>query len=146
MFGGRKRLDWTRFGGVNAGMGSPAGGGIDLLGRALARHFGKHLAGNPAVVVQDMPGAGGIRAANFIAETAPKDGTAIGTFAGGPILEPLIGARHPGYDMSKFTWIGTVSKDVGLCIADARTPLLPAFASASNWSGTLVVSPVPMSL
>ena len=99
-----------------------AGGGIDLLGRALARHMGKYIPGNPNMVVQDMPGAGGIRAANFIAESAPRDGTAIGTFAGGPILEPLIGARNPGYDMSKFTWIGTVSKDVGVCIADARTP------------------------
>lgn len=99
-----------------------AGGGIDLLGRALGRHMGKHLAGNPTIVVQDMPGAGGIRAANFLAESAPRDGTAIGTFAGGPILEPLIGARNPGYDMSKFTWVGTVSKDVGVCIADARTP------------------------
>ena len=98
-----------------------AGGGIDLLGRALGRHMGKYIPGNPNIVVQDMPGAGGIRAANFLAESAPRDGTAIGTFAGGPILEPLIGARNPGYDMSKFTWIGTVSKDVGVCVADART-------------------------
>jgi len=99
-----------------------AGGGIDLLARAVARHFGKHVPGNPSVVVQDMPGAGGIRAANFIAETAPRDGTAIGTFAGGPVIEPLIGARNPGYDMSKFTWIGTVSKDVGICLSYGTTP------------------------
>ena len=99
-----------------------AGGGIDLLGRALARHMGKYIPGNPAMVVQDMPGAGGIRTANFLAESAPRDGTAIGTFAGGPVLEPLIGARNPGYDMSKFTWVGAVSKDVGVCLADARTP------------------------
>jgi tripartite-type tricarboxylate transporter receptor subunit TctC len=99
-----------------------AGGGIDLLARALARHFGKHLPGNPSVVVQDMPGAGGIRAANFIAESAPRDGSAIGTFAGGPVIEPLIGARNPGYDMSKFTWIGTVSKDVGICLSYGTTP------------------------
>jgi tripartite-type tricarboxylate transporter receptor subunit TctC len=99
-----------------------AGGGIDLLARALARHFGKHLPGTPSVVVQDMPGAGGIRAANFIAESAPRDGSAIGTFAGGPVIEPLIGARNPGYDMSKFTWIGTVSKDVGICLSYGTTP------------------------
>ena len=77
-----------------------AGGGIDLYARVVGRHLGRHIPGNPAVTVQVMPGAGGIRAANFLAEQAPKDGTAITTFAGGPILEPLIGARDPGYDMS----------------------------------------------
>ncbi len=99
-----------------------AGGGIDLLARALARHMGKYLPGSPNMVVQDMPGAGGIRAANFLAEAAPRDGTAIGTFAGGPVIEPLIGARNPGYDMSKFTWVGAVSKDVGVCLSYGTTP------------------------
>jgi tripartite-type tricarboxylate transporter receptor subunit TctC len=99
-----------------------AGGGIDLYGRAVARHFGRHVPGNPTVTVQVMPGAGGIRAANFLAEQAPKDGTAITTFAGGPILEPLIGARNPGYDMSQFTWIGAVTKDVSVCIASGASP------------------------
>jgi tripartite-type tricarboxylate transporter receptor subunit TctC len=99
-----------------------AGGGVDLYGRLVGRHIGKHIPGKPAVVVQDMPGAGGIRQANFLAETAPRDGTAFGIFAGGPILEPLVGARDPGYDMSKFTWIGALSKDVSLCIAWGATP------------------------
>ncbi len=99
-----------------------AGGGIDLLARALARHMGKYLQGAPNMVVQDMPGAGGIRAAGFLAEAAPRDGTAIGTFAGGPVIEPLIGARNPGYDMSKFTWVGAVSKDVGVCLSYGTTP------------------------
>ena len=67
-----------------------AGGGIDLYARLLGRHLGKHIPGNPAVNVQDMPGAGGIRAANFLAESAPKDGTAITTFPGGPLIEPLV--------------------------------------------------------
>jgi tripartite-type tricarboxylate transporter receptor subunit TctC len=99
-----------------------AGGGIDLYGRLFARHFGRHVAGKPNVTVQVMPGAGGIRAANFIAEQAPRDGTAIATFAGGPILEPLIGARNPGYDMSSFTWLGAMTKDIGLCLAWGTTP------------------------
>jgi tripartite-type tricarboxylate transporter receptor subunit TctC len=64
-----------------------------------------------------MPGAGGIRAANFLTQQAPKDGTAITTFAGGPILEPLIGSRKADYDSSQFTWIGAITKDVGLCVA-----------------------------
>src|SRR5436305_5276713 len=94
-----------------------AGGGIDLYGRAVGRHLGRHLAGNPTVTVQDMPGAGGIRAANFLAEQAPRDGSALATFAGGPILEPLIGARTPGYDMSQFTWIGAAARDVSVCVS-----------------------------
>jgi tripartite-type tricarboxylate transporter receptor subunit TctC len=99
-----------------------AGGGIDLYARLFARNFGRHVAGKPNVTVQVMPGAGGIRAANFLAEQAPRDGTAIATFASGPILEPLIGARNPGYDMSSFTWLGAMNKDFGLCIAWGTTP------------------------
>jgi tripartite-type tricarboxylate transporter receptor subunit TctC len=99
-----------------------AGGGIDLYARLVGRHIGRHIPGKPTVTVQLMPGAGGIRAANYLAEQAPRDGTAMTTFAGGPILEPLIGARSPGYDMSSFTWIGAVTKDIGLCIAWGATP------------------------
>jgi tripartite-type tricarboxylate transporter receptor subunit TctC len=99
-----------------------AGGGIDLYARLLGRHIGRHIPGKPAVTVQLMPGAGGIRTATFLAEQAPRDGTAIGTFAGGPILEPLIGSRKPGYDMSQFTMIGAVTQDVGLCMAWGASP------------------------
>ena len=99
-----------------------AGGGIDLYARLVSRHIGRHIPGKPAVTVQVMPGAGGIRAANYLAEQAPRDGTAMTTFASGPILEPLIGARNPGYDMSSFTWIGAITKDMGLCIAWGATP------------------------
>jgi tripartite-type tricarboxylate transporter receptor subunit TctC len=99
-----------------------AGGGIDLFGRLVGRHLGSHIPGNPAVAVEDMPGAGGIRAANFLARQAPHDGTVITTFANGPILEPLIGARNPGYDMSQFTWLGALTKDVGLCLSWGPSP------------------------
>ncbi|HEY2184390.1 MAG TPA: tripartite tricarboxylate transporter substrate-binding protein [Xanthobacteraceae bacterium] len=99
-----------------------AGGGVDLYARLVSRHIGRHIPGQPIVTVQVMPGAGGIRAANYLAEQAPRDGTAIATFAGGPVLEPLIGNRNPGYDMSHFTWIGALTQDTGLCIAWAKTP------------------------
>ena len=89
----------------------------------LARHIGRHIPGKPTVNVQVMPGAGGIRAANFLAQQAPKDGTAITTFAGGPILEPLIGSRKADYDISQFTWIGAVSKDVGHVRRLGREPV-----------------------
>ena len=87
-----------------------AGGGIDLYARLVSRHIGRHIPGKPTVTVQLMPGAGGIRAANYLAEQAPRDGTAMTTFASGPILEPLIGARNPGYDMSSFTLHGFIER------------------------------------
>ena len=108
--------------GITVYVAGTAGGGIDLYARFLARHLGRNIPGNPAVNVQDMPGAGGIRAANYMAEQAPKDGSVLATFPGGPLIEPLIGARNPGYDMSKFTWIGATTKDFGLCVAMASSP------------------------
>jgi tripartite-type tricarboxylate transporter receptor subunit TctC len=107
---------------INLYVAGTAGGGIDLYARVVARYLGRHIPGNPAVNVQTMPGAGGIRAANFLAQQAPKDGTAITTFAGGPILEPLIGSRKTDYDSSRLTWIGAVTKDVGLCVAWSASP------------------------
>src|SRR3954453_22222531 len=71
---------------VNIYVAGTAGGGIDLYARVIGRHLGRHIPGNPIVTVQTMPGAGGIRAANFLAQQAPKDGTATTTFASGPIL------------------------------------------------------------
>ena len=102
---------------ITINVAGTTGGGIDLVSRLVARHFSKHIAGKPSVIVQNMPGAGGIRAANYLADAAPRDGSVWATFAGGPIIEPLIGARNPGYDMSKFAWIGAVAKDVGLCVS-----------------------------
>jgi len=107
---------------INLYVAGTAGGGIDLFARILARHMGRHIPGNPTINVQDMPGAGGRRAANFLAEQAPKDGTAMTTFASGPILDPLIGLHKTGYDSSKLTWIGAITKDVSLCVAWAASP------------------------
>jgi tripartite-type tricarboxylate transporter receptor subunit TctC len=102
---------------INIYVAGTAGGGVDLYARLLGQHIGHHIDGTPSVDVQDMPGAGGIRAANFLAKEAPKDGTALATYPGGPLTEPLIGARNPGYDMSQFQWIGAISKDVSVCIS-----------------------------
>ena len=99
-----------------------AGGGIDLYARMLGRHIGRHIPGNPSVVVQDMPGAGGIRAANYLAQKAPRDGGTLGMFPGGPLIEPLVGERNPGYEMSKFDWIGAISRDVSVCISWGASP------------------------
>lgn len=104
-------------------VGGGTGGGIDLVARLLGRHMESHVPGKPKIIVAEMPGAGGIRLATYLAVQAPKDGTALGAFAGGPLLEPLIGPRHPGYDMSQFTWVGAISKDTGVCLSSLKSPV-----------------------
>jgi tripartite-type tricarboxylate transporter receptor subunit TctC len=100
---------------INLVIGYSVGGGYDIHGRVLARHLGKHMPGNPAIVVQNMPGGGSLRAANFLYNAAPKDGTTIGVFSRGMAMEPLIGASNTQYDSRKFTWIGSVTNEVSVC-------------------------------
>ncbi len=97
-------------------IGYAPGGGYDLYARTLGRHIARHIPGNPTIVVQNMPGAGSIKAANFLYGIAPKDGTTFGGFARGAFLDPLLG-RGEGttYDASKFGWIGSISNEVGVC-------------------------------
>src|SRR5262245_32462385 len=98
-----------------------AGGGIDLYARLLARHLGRHIPGRPAVNVQTMPGAGGIRAAYHLVHAAPRDGTALATFANGPVRRPLIGPPPPRYGTNRPTWIGAIAKDIGLCLSSVAS-------------------------
>src|SRR4051812_19198342 len=79
-------------------IGSGTGGANDLWGRVVARHLGKHLPGNPTVVPQNMPGAGGLSAANHIYNIAPKDGTALGIIVSAVALGPLTGAAGARFD------------------------------------------------
>src|SRR5947207_7819914 len=76
---------------VNLYVGSGAGGPYDAYARLVGRHLGKHLPGNPSVVVQNMPGASGRRLINFMINVAPKDGSAIATIQRGVPFEPLMG-------------------------------------------------------
>ena len=94
-----------------------AGGGIDIGARIVARHLGKYLPGNPTIVPQLMPGAGGIRMIDYMNSVAPKDGTVIGIVPPGPIIEPLIGKRQASYRMADFVAIGAMTKEVSLCIS-----------------------------
>jgi tripartite-type tricarboxylate transporter receptor subunit TctC len=87
-------------------IGNTAGGSYDLYGRMLARFLGKHLPGNPTVIATNMPGAGTLRAANFIYEVAPKDGTAIGIVTETVALEQAVGNPSVQYDAVKFNWLG----------------------------------------
>jgi tripartite-type tricarboxylate transporter receptor subunit TctC len=88
-------------------VGNSPGGGYDVYGRLLARHIGKYIPGNPTVVVQNMPGAGSLRAANYIYSVAPRDGTAFGLFARDMVLVALLGGNpNVQFDPWKFTWLG----------------------------------------
>ena len=88
-------------------VGYSVGGGYDTYARVLARHIGKHIPGSPSIVVKNMPGAGSLKAAQFLYDVAPKDGTVFGTFGRGLAMEPLIGASKPGFDATKFSWLGS---------------------------------------
>jgi tripartite-type tricarboxylate transporter receptor subunit TctC len=97
---------------VNLTIGAGPGGGIDLYGRIVARHIGKHLPGRPKVVAQNMPAAGSIAAANYLYNLAPKDGTAIGIVSQGIILNQVLGLRGLQFEVAKFNWVGRISSDV----------------------------------
>jgi tripartite-type tricarboxylate transporter receptor subunit TctC len=101
---------------VHLVLGYAPGGGYDLYARTLARHMGRHIPGRPNIVVQNMPGAGSLKAANFLYTIAPKDGATFGGFSRGAYLDPLLG-RGAGaqYVAPKFGWLGSVSSEVGVC-------------------------------
>ncbi len=127
-------VDFYRGKQVSLIVGYGTGGGYDVYGRLFARHLGRHIPGNPNVVVQNMPGAGSLRAVNHLYNTAPKDGTAIATFGRDMPLLGVIG-HNPNvrFEARKFTWLGSsssyandaymlfVRKDAAVqSIADAR--------------------------
>jgi tripartite-type tricarboxylate transporter receptor subunit TctC len=109
-------FDFYRGRTVNLVIGYAPGGGYDLYARTLARHISRHIPGNPTIVVQNMPGAGSIKAANYLYTIAPKDGSAFGGFSRGAFLDPLLG-RSEGtqFDAPKFGWLGSISNEVGVC-------------------------------
>lgn len=104
-------------------VGSSAGGGYDTYARLVARHMGKHIPGAPVMVVQNMPGAGGNVSANYLYNVAPKDGTAIGAFQSGVILEPLLGKTPVKHDPSRFIYLGSANDDIYICIGRADAPV-----------------------
>jgi tripartite-type tricarboxylate transporter receptor subunit TctC len=94
--------------------GYSPGGGFDLYARVVANYLGKHIPGNPRIVVQNMPGAGSLRAASHLYNVAPKDGTVI-ALTRAPVIEPLIGSSGAAFDATKFTWLGSGASDLTVC-------------------------------
>jgi len=96
-------------------IGFGAGGGYDLYGRAVARHLGRFIPGNPTLVPQNMAGAGSVRAASSLYNAAAKDGTVIGTFSRGIIVDTLLGANKGQFEAQNFGWVGSVTNEVSVC-------------------------------
>ena len=90
-------------------VGFGPGGGYDFYSRLLARYLGKYIPGHPRTVVENMPGAGGVTAANFVYSTAPKDGTYIASVNQGAAMFQLLGGREAKYDLTKVGWLGSMA-------------------------------------
>jgi tripartite-type tricarboxylate transporter receptor subunit TctC len=101
----------------------PPGGGYDLNARALARHMGRYLPGQPVMVTKNMPGAASIRAANYLYNVAPKDGTEFGIFTRTVPIDPLLGGQAGQFDALKFNWLGSTSNEVSTCVAWHTAPV-----------------------
>lgn len=96
-------------------VGYAAGGGFDLYSRAISRHISKHIPGNPAAVVDNMPGAGGIILGNYLQSQAKPDGLTIGNIIGSLVHQQLFGTKGIEFDMSKFNWVGVPVQDLTVC-------------------------------
>ncbi len=98
-------------------IGSAPGGNYDTWARLLTRHMGKHIPGNPRFVPQNMPGGGHIKAANYLYNIAPKDGSVIGTFSRNMPTRAIL--NHPAvrFDPKKFNWLGSPEISNRVCIA-----------------------------
>jgi tripartite-type tricarboxylate transporter receptor subunit TctC len=109
---------------------SSPGGGYDLYARLIARVLGRHIPGNPSVVVANMPGAASNLAAAHVYSVAPRDGTVIGALFMGAVVEPLFsGKTRPTHDMSRFQYIGNANRDVYVCLIRTDAPV-KTFAQA----------------
>jgi len=110
-------------------VGFSAGGGFDTFARTVARYMGKYVPGNPSIIVDNMPGAGSLIAANHIYRVAKPDGLTIGAFNGNQILGQLVGAQGTNFDARKMKWVGAPGYNHDLCVLHQRTGI----ANAEQW-------------
>ena len=98
-------------------VGAPPGGGYDIYARAVARHLGRNIPGQPNIVVKNLPGAGSAKAAQFIANMAPKDGTVLAGIMPGAIMGPLLDPKAEGlFDPTKVNYLGTANNGTRVCV------------------------------
>ena len=110
-------------------VGFSAGGGFDIYSRVVARHFGKHIPGNPAVIVENMTGAASLIAANHLYSVAKPDGLTIGNWNGGLVLNQLFGRPGVNFDASRFEWIGAPVGITSICVTNKSTGI----TDVSKW-------------
>jgi tripartite-type tricarboxylate transporter receptor subunit TctC len=124
--GGQEQLpaaDFYRGKTVSIVVGSGAGGGFDTTARLVARHIGKHIPGSPTVIVVNMPGGGGLVAANHVFSAAAKDGTIIGLFHEAQMMNQLTGGEGVNFDLRQFNWLGSSYDDPNVCIVRTDAPV-----------------------
>ena len=98
-------------------VGGAPGGGVDIYARAIAQHLGRHIPGNPAIVVKDMPGAGSARAGHYISAVAPKNGLTIGAIMPGTIVGPLLDEKpDTSFDPTKVAYLGSANTGTYICV------------------------------
>jgi tripartite-type tricarboxylate transporter receptor subunit TctC len=104
---------------------SAPGGSYDLYARVLQRHFSKYMPGNPSLIVQNMPGAGGRRGTSFVHNVAPKDGTILAAIHNFMAFDPLFeGASYEAqFDPRKFNWIGSVTNAISVAVVWQNAPI-----------------------
>lgn len=95
-------------------VGSTSGGGYDTYARTVARHIGNHIPGKPKIIVQNMPGAGGVVSTNFVNNVGAQDGTIIGAVQRTVPMDQIMGFKGPKYDPTKMHWIGSVTNEAGV--------------------------------
>src|SRR3954468_12844652 len=108
---------------INMLIGGGAGGGYDVYYRALARHLGKHIPGNPNIIARNQPAASGLAAAAALYTTAEKDGATIGAFPNNVPMDPLFGNPGARYDALKLNWIGSIGKLQNVCATWHTSPI-----------------------
>jgi tripartite-type tricarboxylate transporter receptor subunit TctC len=113
-------------------VGFSAGGGFDTYARAIARHMGKHIPGEPAIVVENMTGAGSLIAANHVYKVAKPDGLSIGHFIGGLFLGQVLGQKGIEFDARKFEFIGAPITDHVVCAMTKASGM----TSVEKWMGS----------
>ncbi len=104
-------------------VGYRVGGGYDVYTRVLSRHLGKHIPGNPTVVVENMDGAGSLRAANYVYNRADPDGLTLGVFGGGLVTQQALGEKGLRFDARKFHWLGSMAEGTPACVIMGFTGL-----------------------
>jgi len=116
-------VDFYRGKTIRVVISTGAAGGYAEYARLLAAHMGRHIAGQPGFVVESMPGAGGLRAANYLYTQAPQDGATFGIVHSTVPLMPLWGGPGVRFDALKFNWLGSFDRVDGMCIAWNTSPV-----------------------